>query len=91
MLDDFGETAAEFTIGERAKQFRVGEYELRRIKRTDEILPFWKIDARFAADGAVHLRNERRGHVYELYSAQISRGRKTSDIADNASPNCYHQ
>ena len=64
VLDDLRESAAEFTIGECAQQLWIGEDQLGRIKRSDQVLPLGEIDAGFAADRTVHLRDERRRNVH---------------------------
>src|SRR5712671_6765903 len=57
MLDDFSQAAAKLAAGERAQKLGIGEYQLGRVKRSDQVLPFRKIYAGLSADGTVHLRD----------------------------------
>jgi len=91
MLDDFGETPAKFAVGESAQQFRIGEHETGRIKGADEVLPFRQIHASFPADGAVHLCNERGGHMDECNAAEKTGRDESGDVSDDSAANGYHE
>ena len=46
-------------------------------------MPGLQIDADLAADGAVHLRQQRRRHLHERDAAQIGRRDKSRQVADH--------
>ena len=69
---------------QRQQSFRIGEHQLRRIKRANEIFSFRKIYAGFAADRAVHLRHQRGGHMHQTHTAQIAGGREASHVAHDS-------
>ncbi len=47
-------------------------------------MPALQIDARFAADRAVHLRQQRRRHLHERDAAQIGRRHEAREVAHHA-------
>src|SRR5712692_3690237 len=91
VLDDLRESAAEFTIGKRAQQFRIGKHQQGRVERADQVLPLRKIDAGLAADGAVHLGDERRRDVHKFHTAQEYSGGEARHITDDAAANRDHE
>src|SRR6185295_4245291 len=56
----------------------------RLIKRTNQVLSQRVVDADLAADGAVHLREQRRRHVDQSDAAQVGRGGEARHVADDA-------
>ncbi len=91
VLDDLRESAAEFTVGKRAQQFRIGKHQQGRIERSDQVFPLRKIDSGLATDGAVHLGDERRRDVHKFHTAQEDGSGKTGYIADHAAANRNNQ
>ena len=54
------------------------------MEAADEILAPACIDRGLAADGAVHLRQQRGGDLHEVHAAQEDAGGKAGEIADDA-------
>src|SRR5678815_2925222 len=54
------------------------------MKRAHEILADGEVDAHLAADGTVHLREERGGYLHQRDAAQVRGGGESGDVADHA-------
>ena len=63
----------------------------RLVEGADQVLGARVIDADLAADGAVDLRQKRRGHHDERKSAQERCGDETGQITDHTAPQCNDQ
>src|SRR4030065_143707 len=74
VLYHLGEPGPQFPFVEGLQYIRVYEYRPGLIERADKVLAPGVVDGRFAAHRAVHLRKERRGHLYKRHPAQISSG-----------------
>ena len=72
------------------QNFRIRDHQLRRIERANEIFSFRQIHARLTADGAVHLRYERRWDVHKTDAAQIGGSGETGDVADDSAAHRYN-
>ena len=70
--------------GKVRKRVEIAQHQPRLIKRADEIFAGLQIDADLAADGAVHLRQQRRRHLHKRDAAQIRCRDKPRQIADHA-------
>ena len=84
VFDDFGETGAKLAFGQSAQGIEIAQHQTRLVKRAHEIFTGLQIDADLAADGAVHLRQQRRRHLHKRDAAQIRRGDEPGQIADHA-------
>ena len=69
----------------------VDDRALRPVERTDEILPFRKIDARLAADRRIHLSDERRRHGDPGNAAKVRGGDETGDVGGRAAPDRHER
>ena len=58
--------------------------EHRLMKRAEQVLALRRIDAGLAADGGIHLRQQRGRHLHEIDAAAQDRRRETGEIADHA-------
>ncbi len=54
------------------------------MERADEVLALRRIDAGLAADGGVHLRQQRGRDLHEAHAAAQDRRRKAGEVADDA-------
>ena len=75
---------AELAARQRRQHRRVDDDRVRLIERADQVLAERVIHADLAADGAVHLRQQRRRHVNERDAAQVRRRREAGHVADDA-------
>ena len=66
------------------EQFRIGDHKFRRVEGADQILAFREIDPGFAADGAVHLRDQCGGNMNQPHAAQVRSGGESGHVADDA-------
>ena len=83
-LDAFHQAGAQFAIGQRAEHIDVGKHREGMMKAADKVLALGKIDAGFAADGRIDLREESRGHLHIADSAHEDGSKKPADIAHDA-------
>ena len=63
---------------------QVAQHQPRLVERADEVLARLEVHADFAADGAVHLREQRGRHLHERQAAQVGRRHETRQIAHHA-------
>ena len=84
VLDDFVEPGPELPSRKARDQQGIDHHEPRLVKRADQVLAQRMVHAHLAADGAVDLRQQGRRDVHDVDPAQIGRGRKAGDIADDA-------
>src|SRR5690242_13914635 len=61
------------------------------MKRTYQVFSSHQIDTGFAADRRIDLRQQGRWHLHQRQSAQVNRGRKTSQIANDAAAQRQYQ
>ena len=62
----------------------VGDDEPRRVEGADQVLAGREVHADLAADGRVHLRQQRGRHLHQADAAQEGRGREARHVADDA-------
>ena len=84
VFHDFIETRAKFTSRQCLEQRRIDDDESGLMERPDQVLAQGVIDADLAADRAVDLCKQCRGHVNEGDPAQERRRRKSRGVADDA-------
>ena len=88
VLHDFIETRAKFTSRQCLEQRRIDDDESGLMERPDQVLAQGVIDADLAADRAVDLCKECRGHVNEGNPAQERRCRKSRGVAHDSASDC---
>lgn len=91
ILDDLGDTRAQFAIIEGGEGGRVDDDQGRLVESTDEILALREVDGGLAADGTVHHGEERRGDLRVGHAAHEQCGKKAGGIADGATPKREHR
>src|SRR6185503_11373013 len=84
VFDDLREAGAEFASGQGRENLEIAQDQTRLVKGADQIFSGLEVDADFAADGAVHLREQRGGHLDKRDAAQIGGRNKTSQVSDHA-------
>ena len=84
VLDDLVQPGAELAAGECVHERRIHRHQSRLMKRANQILALRMIDADFAADRAVDLREQRRWHVDERDAAEICGRGEAGHVADDA-------
>ena len=65
VFDHFGEAGAILAHGQRGERVQVAQHQPRLVERPDEVLARLQVQADLAADGAVHLGEQRRRHLHE--------------------------
>ena len=91
VLDHFVQPGAELPARQRAQHARIGQDERGLVKRADQVLAQRVVDAHLAADGAVHLRQQRRGHLHQRDAAQEAGGGEPRGVADDAAANGHER
>ncbi len=77
-------SGAQLAIRERAQRVGIGEHQARLVEGADKVLALRRIDASLAADGGIHLRQQRRRDLHEANTAAQDRRRKSGEVADDA-------
>ena len=80
----FGIAGAELARRQRVEHGGVGDHQNRLVECAEQILALRRIDPGLAADGGIHLRQQRGRHLHEIDAAAQDRGRKAGEIADHA-------
>ena len=84
VLGDFGIPGPHLAWGQRRQHGGIGDDEARLMKDADQVFALRRVDAGFAADGTVDLREQRRRDLNEAHAATQDARRKTGKIADDA-------
>ena len=84
VLGHLGVAGAHLARRQRAQHVGVGQHEARLVEGADQVLALRRVDAGLAADGAVHLRQQRGRDLHEAHAAaQDGRG-EAGEVADHA-------
>src|SRR5205085_10967610 len=86
----FVQPGTKLAARQRGQQLRIDDDGGRQMKGADEILSQWMVDARFAADRAVNLREQRGRHLHDRNSTQVSGRREPGDVAGYAATNRHN-
>ena len=84
VFDDLGEAGAKLAPGQAGQRIQIAQHQARLVEGADEVLAGLQVHAHLAADGAVHLRQQRRGHLHERDAAQIGSGHEARQVAHHA-------
>ena len=84
VLHDFVQARAKLPSRQRAEHRRVDDHGVRLVERADEVLAKGMVDADFAANRAIDLRQQRGGHVDQRDAAEVGGGRKPGHVPDHA-------
>ncbi len=89
-LDDFVQTGAIFALGKRLQHRGIDQHGQRLMEAADQILPAHQIDAGLAADGRIHLRQQRGGDLQDGNAAHEDGRQKTGHVGDDAAAERDH-
>src|SRR6266702_623856 len=91
IFNHFGQTSPEFSIRQSLQGVQVANYELRLMKCAHEILARFEIHPHLAANGTIHLGQQRCRDLDEGNSAQVCGRDETRKIAYDASAERYDE
>ena len=86
VLDHFGKAGRELAFRQRIQRRGIGEHQARLVEGADHVLAAGMVDRRLAANGGIHLREQRGRHLDEWHAALVSCSGKTGEITDHAAP-----
>ena len=89
-LDDFVEPGAVFALGQCIQHGGIGEHGEGLMEAADQVLAADQIDAGLAADGGIHLRQQRGGDLHYRDAAHEDRGEKSAHVVDDAAAEGDH-
>jgi hypothetical protein len=90
VFHDLCQSRSQFAHRQGAQRRQVGEHRARLVKGADEILAAGMIHAGLAADGRIHLREQRRRYLHEIDATLITGSRETRNVADHAATEADH-
>ena len=90
VLDDLGEPGAQLARRQRGQGGGVAHHELGLVEGPDQVLAADVVDAGLAADGRVHLGQQRGGHLHEGDAALVAGGGKAGEVPDHAPAQGQH-
>ena len=88
MLDDFEQAGAIFALRQRVQHGWIDDHRQRLMKAADQVLAGGQVHAGFAADGRVHLRQQRGGNLNHRNPAHEDGGQESGDVGENAAAEC---
>ena len=91
VFDDLKQARPELAPRQRGEHGGVGHDYGRLVKGADQVLAERVVHARLAANGAVHLREERGRHMRQRDAAQERRRRKPSHVAYDTAADSHHR
>ena len=83
VLDDLGQSCAQLPSGSVSSVSVSMSTTARLVKRTDQVLALWMIDAGLATDRRIDLRKQRCRYLDEGDAAHVAGGRETRDVAND--------
>ena len=89
-LDDFAQPAEVFAFRQRGQQAGIRHHHARRVEGADQVLAERVVDARLAADAAVHHGQKGGGHVDQGDAPHVAGGHEAAQIADDAAAQGEH-
>ena len=84
VLHDLGIAGQHVAAGQGGECRRVGQHQPGLVERSHEVLTLAGVDTGLAADGAVHLGQQRGRDLDEIQAAQGYRGGEAHQIPDHA-------
>ena len=90
ILNDLAQARADLTRIERFQRIAVNQYPFRLIKRAEQVLSSRMVDCHLAANGGIHLCQQRRRHLNQMNAAQIGARRIARQVADHAAAQRNH-
>ncbi len=77
-------SGAKLAVGQRAQRGGIDEHCARLMKRAQQVLAFAQVHAGLAADGGIHLRQQRGRHLHHVDAAHVDRSYESGDVAHHA-------
>ena len=84
VLGDLGGAAAELARRQRVERAQVRQHQARLVERADVVLAGAEVHGDLAADGRVHLGEQRRRHLHEADAALVGGRHEPGQVADHA-------
>ena len=84
VFDHLGHAVGKGTVRQGGEHRGVDQHQPRLVKRADQIFALRQVDARFAADRGIHLREQGGRDLAERHAAQEGRRGKAGDVAHHA-------
>ena len=84
MFDRLREALVKLAVRQRAQRFGIHDHQAGLVEGTQQVFPLGHIHAGLAADGGIHLRDDRRGNLHEGKSAVKDGGHEAREIAHHA-------
>ena len=81
---------AIFALGQGIERGGIDQHRQRLMEAADQVLAGDQVDAGLAADGGVHLRQQRGRNLQHRNAAHEDRGQKSGHIVDDAAAECDH-
>src|ERR1044071_6626512 len=75
LLDSLAPTGGHLSRRKALKSVSIYQDGARMMKRTNQVFPCARVDRHLAADGSIHLREQRGGNLQESDAAQVNGGR----------------
>ena len=91
VFDDLAQSAADLPQGKRAQESAVHQHAARLTERAHKVFDPVEIDGGLSADGGIHLREERGGHLNAGDAAHIQRRRKSAHITHDAAAQAHER
>ena len=91
VFGDLGIAGAELALRQRVEQRGIGNDQDRLMEGADQVLALKRIDAGFAADRGVNLRQQRRRHLHKVEAASHARGSEPGKVPDHATTERQHK
>ena len=90
-LHDLREPGAQLPFRQRRQRIDVADDRGRLVEGADQVLAAGMIDAGLAADGGIHLGEQRGRQLHDRDAALVGRGREARDVADHAAAEREHR
>ena len=84
VFDDLGHAAGQLTPGQSGKADGIRQHHAGLVEAAQQVFPLRQIQPRFAAYGAVHLRQQGGGGLHQRHATQQRGRRKARQIAGDA-------
>ena len=91
VLGDFGIARAQFARRQRGQRVGIGQHDARLVEGAGQVLAGLQVHAGLAADAAVHLRQQRGGHLHEGHAAHRDRRGEAGEVAHHAAAERDHR
>ena len=90
VLDDFGQTGAEFASWQRLQRVEIAHHALRLVEGTDHVLAKRVVDRGLAAHRRIDLRQQRGGHLHKGHAPHVACCSEAGHVAHHATAQGEH-